>query len=779
MIYESGKRFILSTDSTSYIFMINEEGLPEHLHYGERLSEEKAGDDFFRALREKVSHGKGTVTNYTKDSETVLEDMLLEASSLGKGDLREPFAIIKYGDGSRTGDFVYKCHEIIDGIQAMTTLPGSYEAGESVKTLKLVLKEKVNPVEIDIYYTVFEKANVISRRTVVRNLGDEEITLEKIMSTQLDIDESGLKVVSFGGNWAREMQRFETVLNHGAFTVSSRAGVSSNRSNPFVMLTKEDASEEFGEVFGFNLIYSGNHYESFEVSGFGKTRFLSGINPEGFEWKLEPGGEFETPEAVMTYSRKGYRAISANLHYFVRQHIIRGKYKNKPRPILLNSWEAAYFNISERRLVNLAKKGSKAGVELFVMDDGWFKGRNSDKTSLGDWVVDEKKLPGGIERLAGKIHRLGMDFGIWVEPEMINEDSDLYRAHPEYAMTIPGRENSLGRNQMFLDLTNPEVVEYVKASMRNIFKTPGLNYVKWDMNRNFSDIYSKVLDKDHQGETLHRYYMGLYNIMSTITKEFPHILFEGCASGGNRTDLGILSFFPQIWASDDTDAIERLSIQEGLSYGYPMSTVTAHVSGCPNHQTLRNTPMETRFNVAAFGVLGYEINLSECKKEEFEAIKGQISLYKQWRDVFFFGDFYRVSKDCWMVVSPDKKRAAAMICNTLCKPNEFYKKLKTVGLSNEYDYHVYNIKTQYNLKLFGDLVNQVAPIHVKKDSFLHNTLARFIKMDSEQEDYTVSGELLNNSGIKLTQAFGGTGYNGETRLYQDFYSRMYFFEATI
>ncbi|MBO7334892.1 MAG: alpha-galactosidase, partial [Lachnospiraceae bacterium] len=466
-----------------------------------------------------------------------------------------------------------------------------------------------------------------------------------------------------------------------------------------------------------------------------------------------------------------------NMHDFVRNQIVRGKYKDKPRPILLNSWEAAYFNVNASRIVSLAAKAKEAGAELLVMDDGWFKGRNGETSSLGDWTPDKKKIPAGLEALAERVHEAGIDFGIWVEPEMINEDSDLFRAHPEYAMTIPGRENSLGRNQMLLDLTNPEVVDYVKDSMRNIFKTPGLNYVKWDMNRMFSDVYSKVLPKERQGETLHRYYIGLYDILKTLTEEFPDILFEGCASGGNRTDLGILSYMPQIWASDDTDAIERTRIQTGLSYGYPMSSITSHVSACPNHQTLRNTPMDTRFNVAAFGVLGYELNLSDISGAEFELVKEQIALYKEWRDVFFGGDFYRLSDQSWMVVSKDKKRAAAIIWKELCRPNDFYLKLKTAGLDPDAEYHVYNIAKKYNIKLFGDLINQMAPIHIKKDSLIHNTLAHFIKLDSEKEDYTISGQVLNNAGIKLSQAFGGTGIGGETRLFQDFYSRMYFMEA--
>lgn len=799
MIFEENRHFVLNTNDTSYIFSVTEDGLLEHHYYGKRVSfaaNSEKREEAFRAMSEKVSHSKGTTINYKKGSDLVLEDLLLEVSGLGKGDIREPFVEIEFDDGSTTTDFVYEYHEIVAGIVPMKTLPqaiedlhcepgqvlsenlgeeGQKEAG--VYTLKLVLSERVKPVKLIVYYTVFEEADVITRRAEVINQGDGNIKIRRLMSTQLDIDKAGLKVTSFGGNWAREMERFDTVLNHGTFVVSTRAGVSSNRSNPFVMLTDINMTEEHGEGYGFNLIYSGNHYEAFEVSGFNKTRFVSGINPNGFSWILGKDEMFESPEAVMTYSSKGYRGISKNMHHFVKKNVVRGEYRDKSRPIVLNSWEASYFNITEGRLLKLAKKAKEAGVELFVMDDGWFKGRNSDTSSLGDWIVDKKKLPGGLDTLSEKIHSLGLDFGIWVEPEMINEDSDLFRAHPEYAMTIPERENSLGRNQMLLDLTNKEVVEYVKDSMRSVFKTKGLNYVKWDMNRMFSDIYSKVLDSERQGETLHRYYLGLYDIMSTLTKEFPNILFEGCASGGNRTDLGILSYFPQIWGSDDTDGYERTIIQTGLSYGYPLTTVTAHVSGCPNHQTLRNAPLETRFNVAAFGVLGYEINLTECKDEEFEAIKEQIELYKKWRDIFFGGDFYRLDDKSWMVVSKDKEKAVAMTWNGLCKPNEFYRKLKTTGLDPQTIYHVYNIKHKYNLKLFGDLVNQVAPIHVKKDSLLHNTLSRFVKMDSEVEDYHVNGDILNNVGIKLSQAFGGTGYNGETRLFQDFYSRMYFIEA--
>lgn len=779
MIFESNKHFILSTKNTSYAFKVNAAGMLEHMHYGGRISfDEEFIEDTYKALGEKVSHLKGNTICYTKDSLLQPEDMLLEVSSVGKGDYREPLIVLEYEDGSVTSDFTYVNHTVNITPVCPSTLPSAISEKEGdCEQLVVTLREKHKPVEIDLYYTVYEQMDVITKRVVIRNTSEEDIKIKRALSLQLDLDDYGYRFITFKGAWAREMHKHETVVECGTVINEACCGVSSNRSNPFVMLTEHNATETAGECYGFNLVYSGNHYEAVCVNAFFKTRFVSGINPNGFSWLLTKGETFETPEAVMTFSKDGYSGLSLNMQHFVRHHIIRGKYKEKARPILLNSWEASYFNINESRLLALAKKAKEAGVELFVMDDGWFKGRNNDYTSLGDWTVDRKKLPGGVESLSKKVHGLGLDFGIWVEPEMISEDSDLYRAHPEYAMKIPGRENSLGRNQMILDLTNPEAVEYVKKAMREVFSIPGINYVKWDMNRTFSDVYSGVLPANRQGETMHRYYIGLYDIMSTLTREFPDILFEGCASGGNRFDLGILSYFPQIWGSDDTDAIERTYIQSGYSYGYPMSTVTAHISACPNHQTLRNTPLETRFNVASFVVFGLEINLCETKPEEFEMIKKYIATYKEWRDTFFFGDFYRIKDNQWMVVSPDKKKAVAMLFNRLNVPNSFYSKLRTVGLEEKTNYHVYNVQLKHNIKEFGDLVNQVAPIHIKKDSLLHNTIARFVKMDGEVEDYIASGQTLNNAGIKLTQAFGGTGYNDETRLFQDFYSRMYFIEA--
>lgn len=778
MITVKDEVFFLNTQNTSYIFGVTKEGLLEHFHYGKRVDiSEDLYVDSVRAMREKVSHAKGTTVNYEKDSYTVTEDMLLEVSGLGKGDFREPFVIVRYGDGSITSDFIYESARVLDTPEFPKGMPSAIPDGEgTLEQLEVVLKERVKNVRLRLIYTVIPACDVITRRAELINESDETVVIKRLMSTQLDIDECGLKAITFGGNWGREMTRTDTIVEAQTLVNATTAGVSSNRSNPFMMLTAADATEEAGDCYGFNLVYSGNHCEIVNVGGFYKTRFLSGINPTGFEWVLDTGESFETPEAIMTFSAAGFRGISLNMQHFVKRHIVRGHFKDKVRPILLNSWEAAYFNISESRILSLARKAKEAGVELLVMDDGWFKGRNDDTTSLGDWIEDKKKLPGGIESIAAKVHDVGLDFGVWVEPEMISENSDLFRAHPEYAMRIPGRDNSPGRNQMILDLTNPEVREYVKSSMKNVIGKKGVNYIKWDMNRMFSDVFSGVLEAEHQQETAHRYVLGLYEIVKYLTEEFPEVLFENCASGGNRFDLGMTAYMPQTWGSDDSDAFERTRIQTGYSYGYPMSTVTSHVSACPNHQTLRNTPLDTRFNVAAFGVFGYEINLGECSSEDFKEIKAQIETMKEWREVFFFGDFYRVTDTQWMVVSPDKRRAVTMIWDKLTTPNNFYRKIKTVGLDESFTYHVYNIKLKHNIKQFGSLVNQVSPVHIRQDSFVHNTIAKFYKMDGETEDYTVSGALLNNAGIKLKQAFGGTGFDDETRLFKDFSSRMYFFE---
>ena len=403
---------------------------------------------------------------------------------------------------------------------------------------------------------------------------------------------------------------------------------------PFVMISRADTTEEFGACIGINLIYSGNHYEALSADGFDKSRFLTGIQPAGFSFRLSPGETFETPEAVLCFSPEGFGGMSRAMHRFVRRHIARGYWRDRERPVLLNSWEANYFRFDERGLIRQAKSARDLGIELFVLDDGWFGTRDDDRSSLGDWTENRKKLPGGLARFSEKLHAMGMQFGLWVEPEMISERSTLYAGHPEWAVRIPGRTHALGRNQMILDLTRSDVQIWLIDEMTRVFSEGQVDYVKWDMNRIFSDCFSVELDADRQGEFAHRYVLGLYRVLGALTERFPRVLFEGCASGGNRFDLGMLSFFPQIWGSDDTDAICRADIQRGYSYGYPLSAVGAHVSASPNHQTLNTAPMETRFAVAVFGCLGYECDPCDLSGEEREEIREQIAWYRDWRKVF-------------------------------------------------------------------------------------------------------------------------------------------------
>lgn len=781
---ENAKFFQLDTDNTSYIFGVNQAGQLEHMYYGNKIRV-----DLPDAMYEKQVMTPGNCNAYSSENPLGLEDLCLEYSSLGKGDIREPFIDIVYSDGSSTSDFAFDYLEINKGKEEFKTLPGSYSDDNDQDHLMISLKDNNSDLKLELHYYVYEKEDVITRCAKLINSSEETVSLRRLMSLQLDLDDCGYVVTSFHGGWTKEMNKEDVQLNAGKFVNSTFCGCSSSRSNPFIMLSDENTTERQGRCFGFNLIYSGNHYEAAEVNSFGKTRVITGINPQNFMFVLEPGDEFEAPEAVMTFSSNGHNGMSQNMHAFVRKHIVRGEWRDKVRPILLNSWEAAYFDISESKLVNLAAEGAKLGIELFVMDDGWFGERSDDKKALGDWTENHNKLPHGIAGLAEKINDLGMDFGIWVEPEMVNVDSELYRKHPEWAIDIPGKAHSEGRNQRILDFANPEVVEYMTEQMTEVFSLGNIVYVKWDMNRTFTDYYSKYLPANRQGEVGHRYIIGIYKMMKTLMNRFPKILFEGCASGGNRFDLGILCYFPQIWASDCTDAIERLRIQNGYSYGYPMSVVSAHVSGCPNHQTLRHTPVDTRFNVASFGVLGYETNLCDMSKEEKNAIKEQINIYKKYREVMQFGQFYRGRADNiyeWTVVSDDKKTAVGLVAQKLMRAGVSYEKFKAVGLLDDVKYHFYGRDLKYHLKEYGDLVNMGVPTiavigkpHVNpNNTTLMNILNKFNPMIGEKEDYIVYGDALMNAGVKLKQAYVGVGYdgNGNTRHFPDFGSRLYFIE---
>lgn len=791
MIRKEKDVFILETAHTTYCFRIMESGHLEHLYYGRRLRLPQG--EGIMALIEKMEFVPGNMNVYGKEAPNLsLEDVRLEMSSYGRGDIREPFVELVHEDGSYSSDFTYENAVIGKGKEEYATLPGSYDETGEVDTVCVTLKDREYALTLQLYYHVYEDCDVITRSAKLFHTGSGKIRLKRLMSMQLDFDTSDYVMTTFNGAWGREMKRSDMRIFAGKHVNASYTGTSSNRANPFVMLSKKDTSQDHGDCFGFNLIYSGNHYEAAEAGSTGKMRFISGINPQSFEFVMEEGDIFEAPEAVMSFSHEGFNGMSIQMHRFVREHIVRGTWKNRLRPVLLNSWEANYFDINERKLLTLAKAGKEVGIELFVMDDGWFGERNDDSSSLGDWDVNTKKLPSGICGISRKIKEMGMDFGIWVEPEMVNVKSKLYEKHPDWVLQIPDKPHTEGRNQRILDLTREEVQDFIIEKMSEVFLQGDISYVKWDMNRTFTDYYSSALDPAHQGEVAHRYAMGLYRCMKELTERFPDILFEGCSAGGNRFDLGILCYFPQIWASDDTDALCRAEIQNGYSYGYPLNCVSAHVSSCPNHQTLRSTPLETRFNVACFGSFGYECNLADMKSEDLAAIKAQIELYKQWREVLQHGTFYRgrgfegenSALLCgdgnsleWTCVSKDKKKAVGLIMQKLVVPNYRFEYFKAKGLEEDTRYHFYNRHLKINVKEFGDLVNTVAPIHIKQDSLLHHAVAKFVKMDGETEDLYAYGDTLMYAGVHLKQGFAGTGYNDKVRHYQDFGSRIYFMES--
>ncbi len=801
MIIKNGNVFLLQTNKSSYFMQVLPSGHVEHVHYGRSLlseaqytellkgDEEDAGilSQMAEAMGIKHRHEGGNMIAYSKETGPLcLEVMPLEVSGFGKGDIREPMLEICHADGSMTSDFLFESAEIRENISSLETLPSSYDDGMELRIgegdknidkaaeLILTLVDKEYALKLELIYKVYPECDTITRSAILYNNSEDGVVIERLLSNQLDFQKIGMELISFHGRWADEMGMTRSLCKAGKVVSEEiSAGESGSRSNPFTMLSMPDATEESGDVYGLNLVYSGDHYSALSSNGTFLSRFVSGIQPVGFEWRLDPGEKFEAPEAVMCFSADGFTGMSRKMHDFVRKHIVRGTWRDKERPILINNWEATYFDFDQGSLLRLAKEASKAGIELFVLDDGWFGKRNDDKAGLGDWFVNTKKLPDGLNGLADKINALGMRFGLWVEPEMVNEDSDLYREHPDWAVTIPGHPHSLGRNQMILDYTRKDVQDFIIDAMTRVFSSANITYIKWDMNRVFSDKYSAELPAERMQEFTHRYYMGLYRVMGALTERFPDILFEGCSAGGNRFDLGILSYFPQIWGSDDTDAVCRMDIQRGYSYGYPVNTVGAHVSAVPNHQTLHTVPLETRFSVAAYGCFGYELNLSELSDEQKKQVADQVAFYKEWRKVFQFGDYYRLDKYRCMVVSKDKSLAVALVFQKESRPNDDYLALRTEGLDPDKVYRIANRQVKINIKDFGSLINTMAPIHVKQDGLIHGMIAKFYKMQSEKEEITTTGGVLNSCGVRLGPDYGGTGYGEDTRMFRTNDTRLY------
>ena len=773
---EKTKQFHLSGNHFSYIMRVLPTGHFSHVYYGPHIN--SVEDSSILTSKHNIEVGSQVI--YDQNDRTFnLNLAQLELSTYGKGDFRDPMFHFRLPDGSRITDFHYVGHEILNEKPSFEVMPETFGKEDDCQSLMVTLYDEIAKIQIDLYYSVFDKIDILTRRAVITNKNDEKIMIEKALSVQVDFDEHAFDMMTLDGAWIRERHIHHRDLTYGIVKIDSKRGVSSSDHNPFVGLIRKNTNEEQGECYGFSLIYSGNFEASSEVNPHGMLRFMMGINSFDFYWNLGSNQSFVTPEAVLTYSNQGLSKLSQNFHELVNKHIVSPNWQGKERPILINNWEATYFDFNEKKLLKLAKKAKSLGIELFVLDDGWFGKRNNDQSSLGDWFVNTKKLPSGISGLAQKINKIGLDFGIWVEPEMVNPDSELYRLHPEWAITHPLRNASLGRNQLVLDLSREDVRSYLFKVLSDLFENANINYCKWDMNRSFSDIFSQNLSSENQGELSHRYVLGLYQLLSDLTKKFPHILFESCASGGNRFDLGMLYYMPQTWTSDNTDGIERIKIQYGTSMVYPPSTMGAHVSHSPNAQTLRNTPIETRFNTAAFGLLGYELDLTKLSIFELKCIKNQIAYYKEHRQLFQFGTLYRnqnpyESNQCrWMMINDEQNEGLVGIYQFLSEPNGSTEKIKIKGLESQGIYQIKNRSQFMNLRLFGDLIKHALPIKISANSALFNFLSNRYMMPIEVDNLSIPGDVLLANGFIPKQPFIGTGYNAEIRLMGDFGSRIY------
>ena len=784
MIYidQKNRLFHLQTSNSSYIIAIAETGHPVNLHYGAKLQHR---DNLHQLLQHHQQLGSSTAYS-TQTGHLSLEALRLEAPSYGKGDYREPLLHIEYADGSRTSDFLFDSVTLHPHKPALTGLPSSHSPDAAQGTphsLTLTLKEPVKNLSLKLHYSVFEQSDVITRSLELINHSQQEVTVERIFSSSLDLPDSEFELVHLSGKWINECQIKRHPLSNGIFHIDSKKGVSGANHNPFLCLARPQTQELSGECYGFGLIYSGNHHCAVEVSPHNQSRIQLGISEFDFRWQLPAGERFVAPEVVHTYSQQGLNGMSQNFHRLIQHHLIDPAWNGKPRPIQCNNWEATYFDFDQSKLLKLAKTAKQLGAELFVLDDGWFGKRDNDASSLGDFTDHPSKLPYGIAGLSKQVKRLGLAFGIWVEPEMISPDSQLYQAHPEWAVQLADRPASLGRNQLLLDMSNPAVIDHLYLQLHSVFSRAAVDYVKWDHNRNLSDIYSSQLSRAQQAGFAHRYVLGLYQLLQRLKQAFPEILFESCSSGGNRFDMGMLYYMPQTWTSDNTDAVERMQIQYGCSLLYPPSSMSCHVSGRPSHQVLRNTPIETRFNVAAFGNLGYQTDLTRLTRFERKAVKQQIAWYKQHRQLLQFGRFYRLqspfeqNRMLWMVVSEDQQQALLGYYQILQQSSPALEQIRIPVLNPDSCYQIGNRPQYQNIRQFGELINQHLPLNLKDRGLLHSLLANHYMQLLPEEQWQLYGDQLNAAGLPLKPQFMGTEITEEIRFIGDFGSRIYYFKA--
>lgn len=690
------KIFNLETKNTLYQMKVDRFGVLNHLWYGEKT------DCCMDYLLDYPDAGfSGNIYEAENERTYSLNTLPQEYSTSGVGDFRISAISVTHEDGSNALDLRVREYQIKKGKYEIPGLPAVYAKEDEAETLEITLKDTATEAEVILKYGVFEKEDVITRSVVVKNSGKTPIVINKVHSMCLDIPYGDWEWMHFYGRHTMERQVERVPVLHGISESSSSRGTSSHHQNPAVLLCEKDCTETNGHCIGAALMYSGGFQAQVEKDQLEQIRLVMGIHPDTFEWTLEAGEAFYTPEVILSCSTTGFAKLSQNFHHIIRNHVCRGTYQLSSRPVLINNWEATYFDFNEEKILNIARQASKLGIDMMVLDDGWFGKRDDDCSGLGDWFVNEKKLNGGLKALVEKINAMGMKFGLWFEPEMVSEDSDLYRNHPDWAIQIPGRKPMRSRYQLVLDMSNPEVVDYLYGVMSAILRENHIEYVKWDMNRSISDWYTATLSRGRQMEMPHRYVLGLYELLEKLTSEFPDVLFEGCSGGGGRFDAGMMYYCPQIWCSDDTDAHERTFIQYGTSFFYPTSTVGSHVSAVPNHQTGRITSIETRGVVAMAGSFGYELDLNQLSEEEKTVVAKQVTHYKEYQSLIYNGDYYRLANpfedgmSAWSWISEDKKIILVQGVLFRAKPNVLRKTLRLMGLEAKKNYKIAGTEEVY------------------------------------------------------------------------------------
>lgn len=717
--------FHLCNNQISYLIEVEEHGYLAHLYFGKKINHYSGHYQYVRDMRSFGPYPEAA------DHDTFsLDTVMLEYPGYGFGDFREPAYNFKLKDGSRITDFRYDSFEIVQGKCAIEGLPHLYtNQATEAETLIITLKDDVAKLRLKLNYTIYQDYATVIRSTTLINDSAETVEINQLASQSLDFPNRSFELIHLNGAWGRERQLTREKIEIGTKVLDSKRGSSSHHQNPFVTLVEPTTTEFQGEAYGFCLVYSGNHQTVIEKDNYSQTRVVMGMNPFNFAWQLPAGESFHSPEVVNVYSNQGLNQMSKTYHDLFNHHLIRGEHQLKERPVLINNWEATYFDFDDAKIHGIVDEAQALGIEMFVLDDGWFGERKDDHRSLGDWYEFEGKLEQGLEGIAQYVHDKGMKFGLWFEPEMISKDSDLHRAHPDWVLSVPGRPRSLSRQQHVLDFSRADVRDHIYQQMTAILDRVPIDYIKWDMNRNMTEVYSLLLDPEMQGEVSHRYILGLYEFMEKLTQAYPHILFESCSGGGGRYDAGMLYYMPQTWTSDNTDPIARLKIQYSTSLVYPISTMGAHVSAIPNHQTGRETSLDIRGNVAMSGVLGYELDLTTLSEEEKALIVKQVDFYKEHRQLLQFGDFVRLKSPyeenevAWMFVSKDKKEAIVFYFRVLVEASAPYVTLKLAHLDETLEYQIanhvisgdalMNIGMYIDPKLHGDYATQAFILKAK------------------------------------------------------------------